>query len=86
VRNENAGADEAEKPCNHLDHRICPKAPLCRTETTGAAAQSKGFRTACKNRNPTDDLEQHRGPETSSLSPVCGTAARNQGRHAAILW
>jgi hypothetical protein len=24
VRNENAGADEAEKCCNCLDHRICP--------------------------------------------------------------
>jgi hypothetical protein len=24
VRNENAGADEAKKPCNHLDHRNCP--------------------------------------------------------------
>jgi hypothetical protein len=24
VSNENAGADEAEKSCNHLDHRICP--------------------------------------------------------------
>jgi hypothetical protein len=63
VREENAGADEAEKCRNCLDHRIDPLAPLCRTETTGAAAQSKGFPTACKNRNPTDDLEQHRGPE-----------------------
>jgi hypothetical protein len=24
VREKNAGADEAEKPCNHLDHRNCP--------------------------------------------------------------
>jgi hypothetical protein len=24
VSNENAGADEAEKHCNHLDHRNCP--------------------------------------------------------------
>jgi hypothetical protein len=24
VRKKNAGADEAEKPCNHLDHRNCP--------------------------------------------------------------
>jgi hypothetical protein len=24
MRKENAGADEAEKPCNHLDHRNCP--------------------------------------------------------------
>jgi hypothetical protein len=24
VREENAGADEAEKRCNHLDHRNCP--------------------------------------------------------------
>jgi hypothetical protein len=24
VRKENAGADEAENCCNHLDHRICP--------------------------------------------------------------
>jgi hypothetical protein len=38
-------------------------APLARTETTGGAAQSKGFRTGGKNRNPTDDLEQHRVPE-----------------------
>jgi hypothetical protein len=30
------------------------------TETTGGAAQSKGFRTGAKNSNPTDDLEQHR--------------------------
>ena len=36
---------------------------LATTETTGGAAQSKGFRTGCKNRNPTDDLEQHRVPE-----------------------
>jgi hypothetical protein len=27
VRNENAGADEAEKPCNHLDHRKLSFAP-----------------------------------------------------------
>jgi hypothetical protein len=24
VREKNAGADEAENPCNHLDHRNCP--------------------------------------------------------------
>jgi hypothetical protein len=24
VREKNAGADEAEKRCNHLDHRNCP--------------------------------------------------------------
>jgi hypothetical protein len=28
VREENAGADEAEKCCNCLDHRNCPYAPL----------------------------------------------------------
>jgi hypothetical protein len=27
VRKENAGADEAEKRCTHLDHRNCPCAP-----------------------------------------------------------
>jgi hypothetical protein len=27
VSEENAGADEAEKRCNHLDHRNCPCAP-----------------------------------------------------------
>jgi hypothetical protein len=32
------------------------------TETTGAAAQSKGFRSGAENRNPTDDLEQHPVP------------------------
>jgi hypothetical protein len=42
------------------------------TETTGGAAQSKGFRSGCKNLNVTDDLEQHRGPENGPLSPVCG--------------
>jgi hypothetical protein len=30
------------------------------TETTCEAAQSKGFRAVFENRNPTDDLEQHR--------------------------
>jgi hypothetical protein len=34
-------------------------APLARTETTGGAAQSKGFRSGVENRNPTDDLGQH---------------------------
>jgi hypothetical protein len=62
VSNENAGADEAEKCCNCLDHRICPKRPWLRTETTGEAAQSKGFRTGSENLNPTDDLGQHRVP------------------------
>jgi hypothetical protein len=63
VRKENAGADEAEKCCNCLDHRNCPKRPWLWTETTGEAAQSKGFRTGAENLNPTDDLEQHRVPE-----------------------
>jgi hypothetical protein len=27
VRKKNAGADEAEKHCNHLDHRNCPLRP-----------------------------------------------------------
>jgi hypothetical protein len=63
VSEENAGADEAKKSCNHLDHRNCPKRPWHRTETTLEAAQSKGFRTGAENRNPTDDLQQHHVPE-----------------------
>jgi hypothetical protein len=35
VRNENAGADEAEKCCNCLDHRICPCAPGDRNDRRG---------------------------------------------------
>jgi hypothetical protein len=85
VRNENAGADEAEKRCNHLDHRNCPSRPW-RTETICGGAQSKGFRSGSNNRNPTDDLEQHRVPEKGPLPPVCGRALRDQGRQAAILW
>jgi hypothetical protein len=35
VRNENAGADEAEKCCNCLDHRNCPCAPGDRNDMRG---------------------------------------------------
>jgi hypothetical protein len=79
VRNENAGADEAEKYCNHLDHRNCPSRPW-KTETTGGAAQSKGFRAGYRNPNPTDDLEQHCAPERGPLSPVCGSGSAQSGQ------
>jgi hypothetical protein len=62
VSEENAGADEAEKCCNCLDHRNCPWQPLHdRNDTRGRTV--KRISSGAKNRNPTDDLEQHRVPE-----------------------
>src|SRR3954453_21915914 len=49
------------------------------TETTGGAAQSKGFRSGFGNPKPTDDLEQHRVAEKGALLPVCGCGRAQSG-------
>jgi hypothetical protein len=53
------------------------------TETTGGAAQSKGFRTGRRNRDPTDDLEQHRvseGRRTPAISAARSSVVRLPAR------
>jgi hypothetical protein len=47
VRKKNAGAEDAEKPCNHLDHRNCPSSPFAdRNAMRGRTVKriSNGFR------------------------------------------
>jgi hypothetical protein len=47
VSKKNAGADEAEKHCNHLDHRNCP-CTLARTETACAPHSQKDSQRSSK--------------------------------------
>jgi hypothetical protein len=48
VSKENAGADEAEKRCNHLDHRICPKRPCGGQKRHAGPHSQKDFEPAPK--------------------------------------
>jgi hypothetical protein len=48
VRNENAGADEAEKRCNHLDHRNLSLSALGRQKRQARPHSQKDFEPAPK--------------------------------------
>jgi hypothetical protein len=48
VSEENAGADEAKKSCNHLDHRNCPKRPWHGQKRQAGPHSQKDFEPAPK--------------------------------------
>jgi hypothetical protein len=86
VRNENAGADEAEKCRNCLDHRNCPYTPLGRQKRQAGPHSQKDFEPAAKIAIRLMIWSNTAFRRTAHCRRFVAAAVRNQGRYAAILW